>query len=702
MSSPSSIWTMKVARPPESVDRGELLRALRLLVDPDATHEARSIPAGRSVPVRGSDLAGAVLAIEQIADGSGTYLTLNPVRPDLKGAARVADVLARRHLLIDVDPVRPSNANATDAEKHEAERVIGAVAADLERRGWPGPLVIDSGNGWHLIYRLDLPNDKLSQQLTGRCLKALAAAHDTPGANVDTKVHNASRITKLPGTWARKGPHTPERPCRQARLVSEPTAFTAVPVELLKALAGAGSEKETAKLDPWVMPVRRADQPNDGYAKTAMERECDEIASSPAGDRNNRLNLGAFRVGQLLHLGLDRPLAEQSLLAAAEVSGLGTVESEATIRSGLDAGAAEPRQPAERVEAGAKAKAAQPAEPKVVDSLTIRASDIVTKRIRWLWKDRVPMGFITLFAGRTGLGKSFVTCDLAARITQGEDLPDGPSGVQGECRSVLFFSEDPYEYVLAPRLLELGADLNMVHFLRWEEMAEYTLDNTEFLERAYQESGSPALVVIDPPTNFLGGADEHKNSEVRRVLMHLVGWVKDKDAALVLITHVNKGGKGVDALSRVIGSVAWTTTTRIVHLFAPDADDQTACLFCPDKNNLGRKAKALRFAITSTEMLAVVQWRGEVETSSDDAMSGEKAKPRRLVASEWLVERFREKREWPSDELFRAAKEVGISRDAMFEAKDVLQLPKARKEVNMQGDSVWVWRVPPDWPRLAE
>jgi hypothetical protein len=106
----------------------------------------------------------------------------------------------------------------------------------------------------------------------------------------------------------------------------------------------------------------------------------------------------------------------------------------------------------------------EPEAPPEGERLTIRASEIVPKVVRWLWRDRVAIDFISLFAGRTGLGKSFVTCDMAARLTTAGEMPDGPSGMDGECAGVLFISEDPYEYVLAPRLLELGADMDRVSF----------------------------------------------------------------------------------------------------------------------------------------------------------------------------------------------------------------------------------------------
>ena len=705
----ANIWDMTVQLLPKRIDREEVRRMLALMVDPDASHEIRALPSGKSRTIHGRDLDGAVRAVDEVADGRGTYITLNPVSPSLKGAARVRDVIRRRHFLIDCDRSGSlkertgKESNATEEEKEATRQVVERIAADLTLKGWPRPIVVDSGNGWHLLYAIDLPNDKLSQQLLSRCLKALQETYGTDRAEIDTKVHNASRITKLAGTWVRKGPDAPDRPHRMARLVSVPTAIVPVPDEMLRELAGFSPtpgedlDREPSVVD-WTMTVGTGQRDMSSYVRKAIESECGKVSMAPEGHRNHTLNSAAFSLGQLVHLAvISRTEMENALSFAARRAGLGDDEIAKTIRSGLDAGMELPRPVVDR----STVPPGTPAPPPipVTTRLTVRASQIRPKAVRWLWNSRVPIGFITIFAGRSGLGKSFVTCDFAARITQGEDLPDGPSGLQGECRNVLFISEDPYEYVLAPRLVEMGADLSRISFLTWEAMAAYTLSDTEFLDRAFTEADDPALVVIDPPTNFLGdGIDEHKNSAVRAILMHLVQWVKDKDAACVMITHVNKSsGKGIDAINRVIGSVAWTTTARIAHSFAPDPDTSGDCMFLPIKSNLGQLPKGLGYRIKSTDTLAVVEWTGEVDLSADEAMAGEKRKPRRVVASEWLAEQFRVRREWISNEITDAGKEHGISRNALWEAKGCLPID-ARKRMTADGEPVWYWVARPDWP----
>jgi hypothetical protein len=74
-----------------------------------------------------------------------------------------------------------------------------------------------SGNGYHLYYLLSkLPNDAKTKALIEGVLHELADKFNNDIVAVDTVVFNASRITKVPGTIARKGPNTAERPHRMA------------------------------------------------------------------------------------------------------------------------------------------------------------------------------------------------------------------------------------------------------------------------------------------------------------------------------------------------------------------------------------------------------------------------------------------------------------------------------------------------------
>ncbi|MFE3451577.1 bifunctional DNA primase/polymerase [Nonomuraea sp. NPDC059194] len=81
-----------------------------------------------------------------------------------------------------------------------------------------------------------------------------------------------------------------------------------------------------------------------GYALAALRNEIQHVLDAAEGTRNHTLNAAAFALGQLVVTGLlPRGLTEDALHAAANATGLSPREAAATIRSGLNSGARQPR-----------------------------------------------------------------------------------------------------------------------------------------------------------------------------------------------------------------------------------------------------------------------------------------------------------------------------------------------------------------------
>ena len=167
----------------------------------------------------------------------GVYYTLNPLREDCRRwpqyghivqatkTAKDSDIARREWLLIDIDPKRPSGVSATDEEKERAKDVADNVLKlydiDLpDGNYFPRPkMIVDSGNGYHLLWRYEMENTQGDTDLVHDFLRTLKGAYDTDRADIDATVFNASRISKLPGTWARKGADTLERPHRMSKVL---------------------------------------------------------------------------------------------------------------------------------------------------------------------------------------------------------------------------------------------------------------------------------------------------------------------------------------------------------------------------------------------------------------------------------------------------------------------------------------------------
>lgn len=222
---------------------------------------------GRPMPVAGyfDNLDQAVAAVNQLLHrrATGIYVTLNEVKSDLlaRAANRLADypqsttsdadVVRRKLLLIDIDANRPSGVSSTQEELDESWRVAASVVGYTQNCAWPDPVIAMSGNGYHLLYSVDLPNDTASTELIKELLKlfdryfSTSVAVGAPvAAKIDTSVSNAARITKVIGTPARKGDSTVDRPHRVSQVLSMPVHNSNVTKEMIQAVIAACSAAE--------------------------------------------------------------------------------------------------------------------------------------------------------------------------------------------------------------------------------------------------------------------------------------------------------------------------------------------------------------------------------------------------------------------------------------------------------------------------
>ena len=168
---------------------------------------------------------------------TGIYVTLNEVNPVLlaRRANRIktrlskhdalttdADILNRWWLPIDIDPIRASGISSSASEHTDALVLADSIEKFLTDLGWPQPIIADSGNGAHLLYPIDLPNDEESKNLIRSILEFLTHRFSDSRCKVDTANFNASRIWKVYGTISRKGDNLPDRPHRLSRIISAP------------------------------------------------------------------------------------------------------------------------------------------------------------------------------------------------------------------------------------------------------------------------------------------------------------------------------------------------------------------------------------------------------------------------------------------------------------------------------------------------
>lgn len=217
--------------------RVEICRGISLLFEPGDVVEVR-IPKTRAGVVAGyfdnfSTMAGAICEADAKYRAGGVYYVLNKINPALLGRAynrlkehaehTTADnnILGRRWLPIDLDPVRPVGISSSDEEHAAAVHRAWLIADDMQKK-WGRPIIADSGNGGHLLYGIDLTNDREGLAFVSGALAELDRRYSDHAVKVDVTSANAARIWKAYGTVARKGDSIRDRPHRMSRILEAP------------------------------------------------------------------------------------------------------------------------------------------------------------------------------------------------------------------------------------------------------------------------------------------------------------------------------------------------------------------------------------------------------------------------------------------------------------------------------------------------
>ena len=148
-----------------------------------------------------------------------------------------SDVKGYRFLMIDLDPERAAGTSASDEELEAARAVGRKIYKYMKATGWNDPVIAESGNGVHLLYRIMLAVIPERIQIVKDCLNALDIMFSTDAVKVDTKTFNPARVCKLYGTMAQKGADTQIRPHRMSKIIYVPDILEANDIALCEALA---------------------------------------------------------------------------------------------------------------------------------------------------------------------------------------------------------------------------------------------------------------------------------------------------------------------------------------------------------------------------------------------------------------------------------------------------------------------------------
>lgn len=509
----------------------------------------------------------------QNAQGAGVFVTVNET--DGRGR-KASNVIRIRALFADFDNPAPD--------------ALERLRADP----LPPSIIVESSTGkWHAYWLIEGPalaDFKLLQQLI--------AEH----WGSDPKVCDLPRVMRLPGFQHCKGdPHSVRLVEVTGRRYGLELAARYAP-QAPKANAPQDGEKAKAN------EVGR-------YAEAALERACKAVENAVEGSRNNALNREAFGLAQLVAGGeLSGILVRERLHAAALRAGLESSEAMGTLKSAFEAGATHPRTKSMRAlePAAPSLEMAKPFEPalKWVDLSGLMTAEIPPQG--FLFEPLFPRRHVSLLGAHGGTGKSSLAVVLAAHAACGR----GWAGFPGARARALIVSLEDEGEICQRRLRDVVKAYNLEAQAVIQHVA--VLDGTSGNSALMAECDGRAvstpvmdelkaiahnfdLILIDNASDAFD-ANENSRRDVRAFIRELAGIARQHNAAVVLLSHIDKASaKGAASGNSYSGSTAWHNSARSRLAMCADADG--AVMLVHEKANLSRKADAVRLVFNEDRVL---------------------------------------------------------------------------------------------------
>lgn len=305
-------------------------------------------------------------------------------------------------------------------------------------------------------------------------------------------------------------------------------------------------------------------------------------------------------------------------------------------------------------------------------------ASVQPREAEYLAEPYLPRGMITILAGHAGQGKTTLALWLASHVSNGDLMPGGKPG------NVYYFTtENDESIVLRPRLEAMGARLDRVMVMR-SDARQLTLTDPRLFEMHKIFDGKPDLIVFDPVQSYVGKKlDMNRTDDVRFMMDNLNKLLHATNAAVVLICHTKKAPMGFNGrpCELINGSSDFVNAARSVCFLGRDPARPDVCVVAQEKNSLGLPGASLAFTIGED---GAVHWSDEeceltaaqILTYSDEKRRHAASPSERAQAA--LRDLLAKNEKMRSTDILEACAKQGISRSAVYRARDELPIQKQR------------------------
>lgn len=305
-------------------------------------------------------------------------------------------------------------------------------------------------------------------------------------------------------------------------------------------------------------------------------------------------------------------------------------------------------------------------------------ASVQPREAEYLAEPYLPRGMITILAGHAGQGKTTLALWLASHVSNGDLMPGGKPG------NVYYFTtENDESIVLRPRLEAMDARLDRVMVMR-SDARQLTLTDPRLFEMHKIFDGKPDLIVFDPVQSYVGKKlDMNRTDDVRFMMDNLNKLLHATNAAVVLICHTKKAPMGFNGrpCELINGSSDFVNAARSVCFLGRDPARPDVCVVAQEKNSLGLPGASLAFTIGED---GAVHWSDEeceltaaqILTYSDEKRQHAARPSERAQAA--LRDLLAKNEKMRSTDILEACAKQGISRSAVYRARDELPIQKQR------------------------
>lgn len=306
-------------------------------------------------------------------------------------------------------------------------------------------------------------------------------------------------------------------------------------------------------------------------------------------------------------------------------------------------------------------------------------TDITEKPVKWLWYPYIPLGKITIMQGNSGIGKTMLALNIAAALSNGEQLP-GDNEHREPISIIYNTAEDGLGDTIKPRLRSAGADLTRINTIN-ERVNTVTMTD-ERIENSVCELGAK-LLILDPIQAYLGAkTDMNKANEVRPIFAQLGRVAEDNECAIVLIGHKGKN-QMYGELQSLLGSTDQVAAARSVLTVTKHPNDKTLSLINHTKSSLSASGKSLTFSIDENGKIV---W-GDFVDCTNNGDDTEERTTKREFAKDFLRE-ILASGSVSANEIYSAANEKQISDKTLQRSKKELGI------VSYSEGGMWFWKLP--------